>query len=89
MKTLLFNIDHFYSMDFFNFQKYYKLDKEETFFPQSSGQVIYIFFNSCIKNWEWLSLYVPVFVVVAGALNKFADGVRAMAAGGTIAGLLG
>ena len=80
-------------MDFFNFQKYYKLDKEETFFPQSLGQVIFSFKNSCIKyakaNWEWLSLYVPVFVVVAGALNKFADGVRAMAAGGTIAGLLG
>ncbi|XP_078341154.1 complex I assembly factor TIMMDC1, mitochondrial-like [Crassostrea virginica] len=34
-------------------------------------------------------LYYGAGGVVAGALNKFADGVRAMAAGGTIAGLLG
>lgn len=80
-------------MDFFNFQKYYKLDKEETSFLSHQDRQYIFFKSSCIKyakaNWEWLSLYVPVFVVVAGALNKFADGVRAMVAGGTIAGLLG
>lgn len=30
-----------------------------------------------------------VFTVVAGALNKFVDGTRAMIAGGTVAGFIG